>query len=226
MLFFIYFISSVGLGVGLVLIPFPPPFGEILVAGGVSVLGMEFEGPKRVIRNARNALENVVGRYDDEVLAIEQLKQMESVGSYNNGDHGEDLNDAKEKVVLRDSFLTVISQQIDEENGAEEIIDGSETDGSSVGASDINDCWTESNMRTSIDNMYSNGEPKDLSPSPTNFFLKRVSRNIVLPFLDQVVGDRKEGEHSENFESKSLNEKDPTIVEAGKIEIEANAKER
>jgi len=217
--------TMLGLGVGLVLIPFPPPFGEVLVAGGVSVLGMEFEGPKRVIRNARNALENVVGRHDDEMLAIEQLKQMESVGSDNNGDTGEDLNDAKGKVVLRDSFLTVISQQIDEENGAEEIITGSGIDGSSVGASGINDCWTDSSMQTNIDNMYSNEEPKELLQPPTNVFLKRVSRNIVLPFLDQVVGDRKDGEHPRNFESKSLNEKKPAILKARKLEIEANAKE-
>ncbi|KAL3916516.1 MAG: hypothetical protein SGILL_005143 [Bacillariaceae sp.] len=50
-------------GVGLIFIPtLPPPFGEVLIVGGVSVLGTEFEAPKRLMRSTRDSLERAVGR--------------------------------------------------------------------------------------------------------------------------------------------------------------------
>ena len=207
-----HIILSVGIGVCVVLIPFPPPFGEVLVVGGVSVLGTEFEGPKRVFRNARNSLENAIGRHGDEELAIEQqLKQMESVAI--DIDRYNSANDVKEKVILRDSFFTNAAGGID--------------DKTSAGAADINDCWTDANIQANIDNMYISKEPRDLSPSPspTKSFLKSIGRNVVLPFLDQVVGDRKKLENLENFESKRSDEEDSKILEARKIEFKTNAEE-
>jgi hypothetical protein len=199
----LYYISSVGIGVCVVLIPFPPPFGEVLVVGGVSVLGTEFEGPKRVFRNARNSLENAIGRHGDEELAIEQrLKQMESVAI--GIDRDISANDVKEKVILRDSFFTNAGGEIG--------------DKTSAGAADINDCWTDANIQANIDNMYISKEPRDLSPSRTKSFLKSVGRNVVLPFLDQVVGDRKKVENLENFESKRSDEEDSKTLEARKIQ--------
>jgi hypothetical protein len=186
----------------------------VLVVGGVSVLGTEFEGPKRVFRNARNSLENAIGRHGDEELAIEQqLKQMESVAIDIDRDTSE--NDVKEKVILRDSFFTNAGGGID--------------DKTSAGAADINDCWTDANIQANIDNMYISKEPRDLSPSPspspTKSFLKSVGRRVVLPFLDQVVGDRKGGQNPENFESKRLYEEDSEILKARKIEFKTNAEE-
>ena len=207
-----HIILSVGIGVCVVLIPFPPPFGEVLVVGGVSVLGTEFEGPKRVFRNARNSLENAIGRHGDEELAIEQqLKQMESVAI--DIDRYNSANDVKEKVILRDSFFTNVGGGID--------------DKTSAGAADINDCWTDANIQANIDNMYISKEPRDLSPSPspTKSFLKSIGRNVVLPFLDQVVGDRKKLENLENFEPKRSDEEDSKILEARKIEFKTNAEE-
>ena len=207
-----HIILSVGIGVCVVLIPFPPPFGEVLVVGGVSVLGTEFEGPKRVFRNARNSLENAIGRHGDEELAIEQqLKQMESVAI--DIDRYNSANDVEEKVILRDSFFTNVGGGID--------------DKTSAGAADINDCWTDANIQANIDNMYISKEPRDLSPSPspTKSFLKSIGRNVVLPFLDQVVGDRKKLENLENFESKRSDEEDSKILEARKIEFKTNAEE-
>ena len=63
-------------GVGLVFIPtLPPPFGEVLIAGGVSFLATEFEGPRRVVRSCRDSLEGIVGREEttnaDEVTTSE-----------------------------------------------------------------------------------------------------------------------------------------------------------
>ena len=207
-----HIILSVGIGVCVVLIPFPPPFGEVLVVGGVSVLGTEFEGPKRVFRNARNSLENAIGRHGDEELAIEQqLKQMESVAI--DIDRYNSANDVEEKVILRDSFFTNVGGGID--------------DKTSAGAADINDCWTDANIQANIDNMYISKEPRDLSPSPspTKSFLKSIGRNVVLPFLDQVVGDRKKLENLENFEPKRSDEEDSKILEARKIEFKTNAEE-
>jgi hypothetical protein len=52
-------------GVGLIFIPtLPPPFGEVLIVGGVSVLGTEFEAPKRLVRSTRDSLERSIGRND------------------------------------------------------------------------------------------------------------------------------------------------------------------
>ena len=180
--------------------------------GGVSVLGTEFEGPKRVFRNARNSLENAIGRHGDEELAIEQqLKQMESVAI--DIDRYNSANDVEEKVILRDSFFTNVGGGID--------------DKTSAGAADINDCWTDANIQANIDNMYISKEPRDLSPSPspTKSFLKSIGRNVVLPFLDQVVGDRKKLENLENFEPKRSDEEDSKILEARKIEFKTNAEE-
>mgnify|MGYP001195449216 CR=1 FL=1 len=59
-------------------LPFPPPFGEILVVGGVSVLGTEFEAPKRVMRNARDALQNVVESNGNDDNEVDEMQQTES----------------------------------------------------------------------------------------------------------------------------------------------------
>ncbi len=60
-------------GIGLVFIPtLPPPFGEALLLGGVSVLSTEFETPKRVMKSARDSFERTVGRHDEESTSLEE----------------------------------------------------------------------------------------------------------------------------------------------------------
>jgi len=223
------------LGVGLVMIPFPPPIEELLVIGGASVLASEFEAPKRVMRKARKALQNAVvednNNDDDEE---ERLRRMDSTaaGSLNTDIENKNAvsstmpnttnktrdgvravechydvnekterdtipsttNDQKEKVVLRDSFFSVMSQH---HGGGSKFDDDDTTDDSAVPvylqqttSSTISDCWSEdasSTIDPNINNMYSGKEHEE--PSPTKQFLKTVGRKIILPFLDHVVGD-------------------------------------
>ena len=186
-------------------LPFPPPLGEILVVGGVSVLGTEFEAPKQVVRNARNALQNVVESQKNEEVEIDKLQKMESVGddscsicersSEFEYDVEKPEDNEKEPVVLRDSFLTVMSQQqLDQDRcGANE---------SSCDVRSISDCWSNSNIDANIDNMYSGDAHDSPSSSPAKQFLQNVGRNVVLPFLDHVVGDPKDDDSLEKIESK------------------------
>jgi len=188
--------TMLGLGLIMIPLPFPPPFGEILVVGGVSVLGTEFEAPKRAMRNARNALQNAVESHGNEEVEINKLQQMESVGGDDDStnasknefdcDVESEEDDEKEPVILRESFLTVMSQQhLDEDySGANETSNDEPT---------ISDCWSDSNIDANIDNMYSGKEyDSPSSPSPTKLFFQNVGRTVVLPFLDHVVGDQKE----------------------------------
>ncbi len=168
-------------------LPFPPPFGEILVVGGVSVLGTEFEAPKRVMRNARDALQNAVESNGEDEVAVDKLQEMESVAgqdettkiSVDPEGNAESVEDDGEKpVILRDSFLTVMSQQQQNRSTSET----------------LSDCWSTPNIDANIGNMYSGKEHNDPSPPTTSTakqFLQNVGRNIVLPLLDHAVGDKK-----------------------------------
>jgi len=201
--------TMLGLGLIMIPLPFPPPFGEILVVGGVSVLGTEFEAPKRVMRNVRKSLQSVVESNGSEEVEIDKLQQMESVGGGHDSTDETNIesdcdvespeDDSNEPVVLRESFLTVMSQQqLDEaHHGVNETSNDAPT---------ISDCWSGSNIDANIDNMYS-GKDHDSpsSPSPTKKFFQNVGRNVVLPFLDHVVGDKQEGDISEKLESKPAN---------------------
>eukprot|EP00531_Pseudo-nitzschia_arenysensis_P001935 CAMPEP_0116123180 /NCGR_PEP_ID=MMETSP0329-20121206/4610_1 /TAXON_ID=697910 /ORGANISM="Pseudo-nitzschia arenysensis, Strain B593" /LENGTH=518 /DNA_ID=CAMNT_0003617077 /DNA_START=38 /DNA_END=1594 /DNA_ORIENTATION=- len=188
--------TMVGLGLVMIPLPFPPPFGEILVVGGVSVLGTEFEAPKRVMRNARDALHNAVESNGDEEVAVDRLQQMESVAGQDETNkiivdpdgNAESVEDDGEKpVILRDSFLTVMSQQQQNRSTNES----------------LSDCWSTPNIDANIDNMYSGKEHNDSSPPSTSTakqFLQNVGRNIVLPLLDHAVGDKKANATPENSE--------------------------
>mmetsp|Transcript_13106 Transcript_13106/g.30873 ORF Transcript_13106/g.30873 Transcript_13106/m.30873 type:complete len:150 (-) Transcript_13106:260-709(-) len=93
-------------------------------------------------------------------------------------------NDKKEPVVLRDSFLTVMSQQqLDQDQRS--------VNESSSDALSISDCWSYSNIDANIDNMYSGNTHDSPLSSPAKHFFHNVGRNVVLPFLDHVVGDQK-----------------------------------
>jgi hypothetical protein len=123
-------------GVGLILIPtVPPPFGEILIAGGVTVLSTEFEAPKRVVRSARDSLETSVGRHEETAAA-----EAAGLDNNNSSDQGDDNTSIK-----------------------------CEEKGSEVEPNNGNDKKNPDKWRG----------------------LKSFSRKYVLPFLDEVVGDRK-----------------------------------
>jgi hypothetical protein len=64
----------VGIGLTVIFIPaLPPPFGEALLVSGVSVLGTEFETPKRIMKSARDSFERVVSSDDEELsLSMEE----------------------------------------------------------------------------------------------------------------------------------------------------------
>ena len=124
-------------GVGLVFIPtLPPPFGEVLIVGGVSVLGTEFEGPKRVMRSARDSVARAVGPGEEEVAAAA----------------------ADDDSVVAGTVTTAAASE-DGQDGEQEAASAAAKPKKTMG---------------------------------TRF--KNFGRNHVLPFLDQVVGDKKEGD--------------------------------
>mmetsp|Transcript_30994 Transcript_30994/g.67088 ORF Transcript_30994/g.67088 Transcript_30994/m.67088 type:complete len:386 (+) Transcript_30994:93-1250(+) len=48
------------IGVGVVMIPtLPPPFASLTMLGGFTLLGTEFEGPRNVVKNARDKMRNI-----------------------------------------------------------------------------------------------------------------------------------------------------------------------
>ncbi len=56
--------------VGLALIPLPGP-GTLVTAGGLAILGSEFEAPRRLLRGARARLARAVGSAPAEETAAE-----------------------------------------------------------------------------------------------------------------------------------------------------------
>lgn len=132
-------------GVGLIFIPtLPPPFGEVLIVGGVSVLGTEFEAPKRVMRSARDSLERAVGREGD-------VAKQESTTTGTEGTEDASLEKSETASTTTDG------------------------DASEDAAAD--------------------NKQQQLPPKKTmGDRFKNFGRIHVLPFLDQVVGDRKKEE--------------------------------
>ena len=55
------------IGVGVVMIPtLPPPFASITMLGGYALLGTEFEGPRKVVKNARDKMRDIEDADDEE----------------------------------------------------------------------------------------------------------------------------------------------------------------
>ena len=155
--------GGVMVGVGLVFIPtLPPPFGEVLIVGGVSVLGTEFEAPKRFMRNTRDSLARAVGPAEEE---------------------GETVN----------------GEQMDS------IPEGAETGGieANLDANGNDDQVLLSKASTVSEGSESSAKPR--KTMKTRF--KNFGRNVVLPFLDQVVGDKPHGENQN--EGKDANAEIP-----------------
>lgn len=55
------------IGVGVVMIPtLPPPFASLTLLGGLTLLGTEFEGPRNVVKNARDKMRNIEDDEEDD----------------------------------------------------------------------------------------------------------------------------------------------------------------
>jgi hypothetical protein len=146
-------------GVGLIFIPtLPPPFGEVLILGGVSLLGTEFEAPKRVMKSARDSLERAVGR----------------------GEDGESSSDAASDQEKQTKETTVDDDETETETNKEETTSTTPTPQEEVAAA-TGDAVEE--------------QQQQQAPPPTRTMGQRFrnfGRIHVLPFMDQVVGDRNE----------------------------------
>mmetsp|Transcript_727 Transcript_727/g.1155 ORF Transcript_727/g.1155 Transcript_727/m.1155 type:complete len:559 (-) Transcript_727:221-1897(-) len=186
-------------GVGLIFIPtLPPPFGEVLIAGGVAFLGTEFEAPKRVVRSARDSLERAVGRNETAV---------EGEGEQGDNNTTTPSEDGEPSELEDNESLSKQSSTAEDGNG--------ESNGEDHG---INDCWTQpqsggdmndAELEAAVASTLTSRNAKETSEAPKRTMkdrMKRFGRNYVLPFLDQVVGDHKHEEEKEEEEKKEEEE--------------------
>ncbi|KAL3917439.1 MAG: hypothetical protein SGILL_004712, partial [Bacillariaceae sp.] len=149
-------------GVGLIFIPtLPPPFGEVLIVGGVSVLGTEFEAPKRLVRSTRDALERSVGR--------------------NGASTGE-----------AEGAPTAVS---DDAPTPSECDTSSQTTSDSLPDERASTNVDEDLLASAVASTLPSGRSNSIQQKRTaRDRMKSFGRNYVLPFLDQVVGDKKHEE--------------------------------
>ncbi|KAG7364309.1 PDZ domain containing protein [Nitzschia inconspicua] len=150
-------------GVGLIFIPtLPPPFGEVLIVGGVSVLGTEFEAPKRLVRSTRDSLERAVGRTD---AAMNQNSEESVSSQATSTDVASPNLPPSERTSERDMEVQPVT------------------------SFDIDNATLEAAVASTLDSRNisrANDQPKRTMQDR----MKSFGRNYVLPFLDQVVGDR------------------------------------
>lgn len=75
-------------GVGLIMIPLPTPFGAVVAGGGMAVLGTEFPAAQRALDKTcsavADAIEKSVSKDDDEELDCEDGKKNNTSGEYAN----------------------------------------------------------------------------------------------------------------------------------------------
>lgn len=73
------------IGVGVVMIPtLPPPFASIAMLGGYALLGTEFKGPRKVVKNARD--------------------KMRKIGNDNGGDEGHEAKEGESPSEIEKEF--------------------------------------------------------------------------------------------------------------------------
>ena len=197
------------MGVGLVFIPtLPLPFGEALFLGGVSVLGTEFEAPKRVMKSARDKLESVVGR-NEKKEEEEEEKVGESDGKSDREDGSNNSNNTTASVIVA-ATATATNISNGEESLSKDYVfipsachQNNSAPKDCFIAGDDNRTYsnTEDTGPTARTNSKSNNnnESNDNTNTGSNRRIMKdrvrgFGRQYVLPFLDQVVGDRKEVE--------------------------------
>jgi hypothetical protein len=166
--------GGVMLGVGLILVPtLPPPFGEALIFGGVSVLGTEFEAPKRVVRSARVSLEQVVGR----------IKDASAAPTLDNERCRNESKVEKGKIDALASDADPLVTSIGEANWTDMTFDGQTVN--EIGE-------TKETATFPIERTTNETESDAVKKTTMNDRFLSFGRNIILPFMDQVVGDREE----------------------------------
>jgi hypothetical protein len=182
--------GGLAVGVGLVFIPtLPPPFGEILIAGGVAFLGTEFEAPKRVMRSARDSLKTAVGPAPND----QGIDKVEEQGNT-------------------------------EEN--KEIIERGETpdaEGATVAGEAQDDPAPGAIVDASLE--LNSGEETSVKRKTMKDRFKNFARNHVVPFLDQVVGDKPEEETASPAESEETKNQETHEGTAPPTETEENNQE-
>ena len=88
------------IGVGVVMIPtLPPPFASLTMLGGYALLGTEFEGPRKVVKNARDKMRDI--KDDDEDEAKEKEENDES-----STDIEKEFTDGENKEMLQSETQT------------------------------------------------------------------------------------------------------------------------
>ena len=147
----------------------------VLIVGGVSLLGTEFEGPKRVAKNARDSFERAVGRDDDD--DADTTASVTSLAAEST---------STDEVTVKAS--NVQKSQLAHSGSVVE----------SIAEEDCRRDGDDSESATAADeSSFNSSEQQSTLPRhAVKDHIKRFGRKVVLPFLDQVVGD-KNGDSSE-----------------------------
>ena len=167
------------------------PFGTLLMASGVTVLGTEFETPNRIVRSARNSVEKWAGeelvfeREEEDLHNIEGLLSNVSAAS---------AARASGELVARP---VATPPQLEEEDLHN--IEGLLSNVSAASAARANGelvaeqvaTPTQQDASTNKEDVTQSTSPP-LSPLPrmTNR-MKGLGRRYVLPLLDRMAGDRR-----------------------------------
>jgi hypothetical protein len=184
-------------GVGLIFIPtLPPPFGEVLIIGGVSALGTEFEAPKRFMKGARDSLEKAVGRDEEGAKEAATIPATESSSSLSIEEGDAPPNGEETTSTTAKTAAAVKGDASVEQTAAVE----------------------DSSTTTSTSDAATTGKPK---PTMKDRF-KNFGRKHVLPFLDSVVGDKQKESEQSNQESE---ETATTTDSATILAVEAETQE-
>jgi hypothetical protein len=159
-------------GVGLMLVPTPLP-GELLVLGGVYLLGTEFEAPGRLMKNARNKFARVVQKQIDDgdgdgevhIVSAEDARTVKHSNTF-----------IKRTMAARESSVSEVSAESTYEDCNEDKIyeydydfDHDDLDSTEVAVQGVDSSSTSQSMTDRC---------------------KRFGRNYVLPVLDHAAGDK------------------------------------
>ena len=150
------------IGVGVVMIPtLPPPFASLTMLGGYALLGTEFEGPRKVVKNARDKMRDIKDDDgDDEENKGEDTKEGETEeNNESSSDIEKEFTDGENKKML----------QSETETAAEYFGYGRSDTGSTSDQRDNN-----------------NKNDKKKKKNPVKKTAQKLSKKYVLPALEKV----------------------------------------
>jgi Putative transmembrane protein (PGPGW) len=182
-------------GVGMILLASPCPVGEILMVGGVGLLATEFEGPKRVVKNARDSLVKMCGDpAEDEQEKDKEKDEMQNLDASNSNNKDDDDQDAKV---------------------------GKITDEHPRRAAVGNAATTSTSNISSLCTRTVEEQPESKNKRTVQHRMKGFVRSVVVPFLDQVVGDNSNNVDANGSNNKAISTNDKTRQEGDKEEDES-----